>query len=159
MSDQVVARFAHEILRALDETFEEERGVYLDKDTSLFKTLETISAQEASRPVSQTCASIAAQVEHVRFSIDFFADLMENIDVGPVDWGEIWRTVREVSPAEWEESKNRLKASYQRLLRVVKGFDTWEGERDISGSLGILVHTAYHLGEIRQAMCTVKAGH
>ena len=33
---------------------------------------------------------------------------------------------------------------------------TWEGEGDISGSLAILVHSAYHLGEIRQILGAVK---
>ena len=29
-------------------------------------------------------------------------------------------------------------------------------EDTIGGALSIMVHTAYHLGEIRQALCTLK---
>ncbi len=35
-----------------DETFEQVQGMYLDKGTSLFETLATVTAEEASRPVS-----------------------------------------------------------------------------------------------------------
>ncbi|NJL94045.1 MAG: hypothetical protein HC915_10090 [Anaerolineae bacterium] len=33
----------------------------------------------------------------------------------------------------------------------------WERDR-IGGALAMLMHNAYHLGEIRQALCTLKAG-
>jgi hypothetical protein len=81
---------------------------------------------------------------------------MLHMDIGKVDWGEIWRTVHEVTPEQWEASKDRLRASYQRVLSLLKSFDTWEGENDISGAMAVLVHTAYHLGEIRQALCTLN---
>jgi uncharacterized damage-inducible protein DinB len=142
---------------ALDETFENVHGMYLDKNTSLFETLETISAEEASQPVGQRCASLAAQVAHVRFYLDVLEHYMRNESPGKVDWDEIWRTVEAVTPEEWDSSKNQLKASYQRILKLMQGFDTWDGKNDISASLSVIVHTAYHLGEIRQALCTIKS--
>ncbi len=149
-------RFTSELFELFDETFEHVHGIYLDRGTSLFETLETITADEASRPVSPTCATLAAQVEHVRFYLDVLHGYM--IDNAPVkvDWGEIWRTVGAVTPEEWDASKARLKTSYAQVLAQMKGFDGWDGENDIAASLAILVHTAYHLGEIRQALCTLK---
>ncbi len=44
----------------LDETFRHVRGHYLDKHTSLFETLATIAAEEASQPVGDRCATLAA---------------------------------------------------------------------------------------------------
>lgn len=159
MSNQIAPeRLARELLEVLDETFEQVRGIYLDRATSLFETLATITAEEASIPVSDTCATIAAQVEHVRFYLDVLEKHMRNENIGDVDWQEIWRITRDVTPEQWEASKNRLKDSYQRVMTLMKGFDTWEGENDISGSLAVIVHTAYHLGEIRQALCTVRQG-
>ena len=151
-----VEKFTNELFEVLDETFEQVRGIYLDKGTSLFETLASISAEEASRPVSATCATIAAQVEHVRFYLDVLEQYLMKQNVGKVDWQEIWRTVQGVTPEEWEASKNRLKDSYQRVMARLKSFETWDGENEIGGALAILVHTAYHLGEIRQAMCVVK---
>lgn len=149
--------FINQLFELLDETFEKHHGRYLDKNDNLFDTLATISAEEASRPVSATCASIAAQVEHIRFYLEVNEnDLLEQ-EVGPLDWGEIWRTVEAVTPEEWEASKTRLRETYQRLRSLMQNIDTW-GDYQIGGSLNILVHTAYHLGEIRQALCTIQSG-
>jgi len=151
-----VERFTRELFELLDETFEQVHGIYLDRNTSLFETLQTISAEEASIPVSSTCATLAAQVKHVSFYLNVLEDVMRGKKVGKVDWGEIWRTTSSVTPAEWEAIKDDLKASYQRILTLTKSFDTWNGENDIAGALAVLVHTAYHLGEIRQALCVIK---
>lgn len=58
-----LSNFVNAIRDILDETLDSHHGLYLDKVTSLFETLATVSAEEASRPVSASCASIAAQVQ------------------------------------------------------------------------------------------------
>lgn len=153
-----VQRYTRELFDVLTETFEKVQGIYLDRGTSLFETLATISAEEASRPVSSRCATIAAQVEHVRFYLDVLADAITTKKAVRVDWGEIWRTVHGVTSAEWQASQTRLRESYQRVVTLFKGITTWDGEEEVSGSLAIIVHTAYHLGEIRQALCVIKEG-
>ena len=152
----VLDHLKESLFEALTETFEAVHGMYLDKGTSLFETLATISVEEASRPVGQHCATIAAQVAHTRFYLDILEQYMLNQKPGKVDWDEIWRTVGAVTPEEWETSKNQLNTSYKRIVALMKNFDSWEGENDISASMSVIVHSAYHLGEIRQAMCTVK---
>ena len=147
-------RFATEIYDLLDETFENVHGIYLDGGTSLFETLATVSAEEASRPVSANCASIAGQVEHVRFYIAVLERYLRGEEVGKIDWAGSW-WLKTVTESEWEALKASLRGQYASVLALIKGFDTWEGENDIGGSLAIIVHTAYHLGEIRQALCTV----
>ena len=141
----------------LDETFERVHGIYLDRGTSLFETLETISAEEASRPVSATCASIAAQVEHVRFYLEVLARYARGEAVGKVDWQASWRLTA-VTPEEWDALKGRLRDTHRDILAVVGDARTWEDENAIGGSMAIVAHTAYHLGEIRQALCTIKGG-
>ena len=48
MTKQIAIKHLPEILfKALDETFDQVHGIYLDRGTSLFETLETISAEEA----------------------------------------------------------------------------------------------------------------
>lgn len=147
--------FSTAILELLDETFDNVQGAYLDRGTSLFETLATISAAEASIPVSSTCASIAAQTEHVRFYLDVLEKYATGQNPGKVDWGEIWRTVEAVTPEQWEASKVRLRDSYNRIIKAVKKND-WAIEGAMSGAIAIVAHTAYHLGEIRQATCTIK---
>ena len=143
------------LMALLEETFENTRGIYLDKNTSLLQTLETVSAEQASIPVGGRCASLAAQVAHVTFYLDVLERYVTQNDRTPADWGEVWRTVEKVSPAEWEESKRKLRNAYRRISEMFHANPVWN-EESIGGSLAVVVHTAYHLGEIRQALCTLR---
>jgi hypothetical protein len=159
MTGQIAAEtLGSTIFDFFTETFEQVQGIYLDKGTSLFETLATITAEEASRPVSANCASLAAQVEHVRFYIDTLETYMRGEDPGKVDWGAIWREVEAVTPEQWDASKQRLRESYERVVAHMKTFETWDVENQLGEALAIIVHTAYHLGEIRQALCTLRGG-
>ena len=139
----------------LDETFRAVHGHYLDKQTSLFETLATISAEEASQPVGDRCATLAAQVNHIRVYIEVLERSMRGEEVGQTDWAASWR-VSGVDEEEWESLKQRLDVAYQFMRATMQGSATWDSEDRIGGALAILVHTAYHLGEIRQALCTIK---
>lgn len=147
--------FLNNLFSLLDETFDNTHGHYLDKDTSLFRTLETVSAQEASIPVGGKCASLAAQVAHVIFYIEVLERVAIYNDTPPADWGEIWRTVEKVTPEEWDALNHKLKDTYHRIDGLFRENPVWNDD-SIGGSLAIVVHTAYHLGEIRQALCVLK---
>jgi hypothetical protein len=148
--------FRNNLMFLLEETFElKHHGIYLDKGTSLFETLETISAEEASIPVGGKCASLAAQVAHMTFYIESFERYALQGDDSPRDWGYIWRTVEKVTPEEWDEYKRKLREAYWRMDELFRQNPIWN-EDTIGGALSIVVHTAYHLGEIRQALCTLK---
>ena len=125
------------------------------KEHLLFETLETVSAEEASIPVGGKCASLAAQVAHVIFYIESFERYALQGDNSPRDWGYIWRTVEKVTPEEWEDYKSKLKDAYLAHGQAFPRKPLWN-EDTIGGALSIVVHTAYHLGEIRQALCTLK---
>jgi hypothetical protein len=139
----------------LEETFETYHGIYLDKGTSLLDTLKVVSAQEASIPVGGKCATLAAQVTHVVFYLDVLERYIVDHDTSPADWGAVWRTVSAVTDDEWDALKTNLEATYRRVDNMLRGIESWT-EDSVGGALGIVVHTAYHLGEIRQALCTLK---
>jgi hypothetical protein len=147
--------FADELFIIIEETFESHHGVYLDKGTSLFDTLNQISAEEASIAVGNRCATIAAQVEHVIFYLEILESSIAGREVGKVDWDEIWGRVSSVTTEEWDEMKVRLKTTYDRISELLHGVENWELNDAVGDSMAIVVHTAYHLGEIRQALCTV----
>ena len=148
--------FLNNLFSLYDETFENHHGIYLDNNTSLLTTLESISAEEASIPVGGRCASLAAQVTHVIFYLVLLEKYFLKQEVGKVDWGEIWRTVEKINPQDWEALRNKLKQSYQRVDKLFHATENWDDEDVIGAALAIVVHTAYHLGEIRQALCTLK---
>jgi hypothetical protein len=148
--------FRSNLFSLLEETFEpKHHGIFLDRGTSLFETLATISAQEASIPVGGKCASLAAQVAHVTFYMEVLERAVVYNDNTPADWGEVWRTVEKVTSEEWEQLKSKLKDTYGRIEKMFHDNEVWNDD-SIGGSLAIVVHTAYHLGEIRQALCTLK---
>jgi hypothetical protein len=152
----VLERFTKDLFALFDETFEQHHGIYLDKGTSFFETLATISAEQASRPIATQKAAIAAQVEHVCFYLDVLEEYMRGTRTEKADWDYIWQNARPVTAEEWLTLQQRLKDTYQRVLTRLKGFETWEGEDDISGALAMLIHTVYHLGEVRMAMAIFR---
>jgi hypothetical protein len=148
--------FTNNLFALFEETFETHHGIYLDKGTSLFETLETINAEEASRPVSAHCASLAAQVAHVIFYLEMLEKAIRHQELGKIDWGDIWKRVEAVTPEEWTSLKTQLRHTYQRLSNLLHSLDNWDDDDRLGGALAIIVHTAYHLGEIRQALCTLQ---
>ncbi len=157
MSTEIQAEhFTSALYLLLDEAFDNVHGIFLDRGTSLFETLATISAVEASAPVGGKCATLAAQVKHVAFYLDTLEKNIRTQTFDPVDWGKIWRETTGVSTEEWEALKVDLRASYDRIKALIADQQTWPSEREIVGAMAMVVHTAYHLGEIRQALCVVK---
>lgn len=144
------------LFRMLDETFEDVQGMFLDRGTSLFETLETISAEEASRPVSASCASIAGQVNHTRVYLERMIRFARGEQVEEINWDTTWQ-ITAVTDAEWQSLKDQLREVYQELRSVLDDDRTYESEYAVGGSIAIVAHTVYHLGEIRQATCTVRA--
>lgn len=148
--------FTNALYTLLDETFDNVRGIYLDKGTSLFETLATISAAEASIPVGGKCAPLAAQVKHVAFYLDVLEKAVRTQQFEQNDWDKIWRETKAVTPEEWEVIKRDLRASYNRIKALIHDTTEWPSDREIGGAIATIVHTAYHLGEIRQALCMLR---
>jgi hypothetical protein len=147
--------YSQELFGILEETFDVHHGVYLDRGTSLLPTLDQISADQASVPVGGRCATIAAQVEHVIYYLQILERDIAGQEVGPVDWNDIWDRVSGVTAAEWDDLRTRLRVAYDQLRATLQAVDDWARDDAVGASMAILVHTAYHLGEIRQALCTL----
>ena len=141
----------------LDETFDNVHGYFLDRGTSLFETLAAVSAAEASIPVGGRCATLAAQVKHVAFYLDVLEKAVRTQQYEKQDWGKIWRETSAVTAEEWETIKAELRAAYDRIRALVADTTDWDSEDTLGGAMAMVVHTAYHLGEIRQALCTLKS--
>jgi len=157
MSTQLQAdAFTKALYMLLDETFDNVNGIYLDQGTSLFETLATISAAEASIPVGGNCATLAAQVKHIAFYLDVLEEAVRTQQFSRQDWGKIWRETSTVTPAEWETLQGSLRTSYNRIKTLIAETDEWPSEREIGGAIAMIAHTAYHLGEIRQALCCIR---
>jgi hypothetical protein len=133
----------------LTEIMDQPRGYVLDDGDAVFQTLAGITAEEASRPVSGQSASIAAQVNHLRFYVDAVINREEN-----ADWDGSWK-VGPVNDAEWQDLIDRLKVAMDKVRAFTETFEDWD-ERYIGGAIAIIAHCAYHLGEIRQGIGVLR---
>ncbi|HEY1015036.1 MAG TPA: DinB family protein [Herpetosiphonaceae bacterium] len=149
-------RITADILAVLEETFERVQGIYLDRGTSLFETLAGITAETASRRIAPECSPLSAQVAHVILYLEVLEQAMHGKQPGKTDWGEIWRTVAEVTEEEWAASVAKLRATYERIKGDIAAGIDWEREDAIGAAMALAIHTAYHLGEIRQGLGVLR---
>jgi len=148
-----VALFRSNLLEILEETFERVQGYFLDRGTSLFETLATIDADQASLNYSPYCSNLAAQVNHTRFYLDVLIRAIRDGDQTKANWDASWN-VGAVTAAEWTDLVEGLRASYEELKTLIATHGNWDDEA-IGGTLAIVAHSAYHLGEIRRALAII----
>jgi hypothetical protein len=118
-------------------------------DIGLLRSLESLSADDASRSVNDG-ATIAAHAQHVRYGLSLmnrwaaeggnpFAD---------ATWDAAWKTST-VDAAAWREIRDGLRQEAHSWLQMLT---TPRDVPDIAltGMIGSIAHLAYHLGAVRQ---------
>ena len=105
--------------------------------------------------LAESVPTLAAQVSHITFYLQSLEGVITGGDFQQVDWGEIWRTVNQVTQPEWEGIQSELHRKYEVIQSLVREKSAWIREEELDSILGIIAHSAYHLGEIRQALCTI----
>jgi hypothetical protein len=156
MAQQIpTERLTSILFASLTEAFENVAGIFLDQGTSLFETLDGVTAAQASRATSGRCASLAAQVNHVRYYLDVMDKYMTETLAERPDWQSSWQ-VGAVTDQEWAALKQALRDSYRQVRATMEGFDSWDNDHRVGGAFAIVIHTAHHLGEIRQMLCVLR---
>jgi hypothetical protein len=145
-------RFLTELMNLFEETFERHHGIFLDKGTSLFETLSGISAEQASLPMGTGGATVAAHVAHVDFYLEVLERFLLTRDTTPADWRAIWSTVKGVTPEQWSSLQAKLRASYGRVSATLRDLQDWDDGDTLGVAMGMVAHTACHLGAIRQGL-------
>ena len=136
-------------------TFEVGGGVYLSPGTSLFETLDGVTAEEASQRLSPSGSNIAAHVDHTRLYLWVVEHEMRKKPY-EVDWEAIWRDTRAVTADEWDTLRQNLRAAYDSVNAAMDEITDWDAENRFIDPLAILAHSAYHLGAIRQILYVVR---
>lgn len=152
--EQIRVAFRGALNVALEECFEKHHGYMLDPEEYFFATLDGISAAEASAPVSSTSSNIAAQVNHTRFYIDAILDVVRTGEFKKLDWDSSWH-IGNVDDAQWQALIADLRRAYDELKTLAAGFDDWS-ESTIGGAFGLVGHSMYHLGQIREGIGVVR---
>jgi len=133
----------------LEETFLKHHGMYTNKGTSMFETLDSINAVAASKVFGKDRETIAGHVFHLKFYLIVAQEYLKKTRTGHADWDSSWK-VKSVSEAEWTNLKNELRREYDQLIVFIDSITDWNAEDHIVGMLGILAHNAFHLGAIRE---------
>ncbi len=157
MQEFTSAALAAEALQLYDEAFEKHSGVFLDKGTTLFETLARLDAATASRAVGPDSGSIAAHVEHLAFYLQVSEAYWLGTPPEKVDWKAIWRTTRAVTPERWAAILAELHATHARVRARLADPAAWPAGTEAGQLFALTVHTAYHLGAIRQILHVAAA--
>lgn len=133
----------------LRETFEGspegQPSAYLDRGVGVFATLEALSAEAASKEFHGT--TVAAQTEHTKFYLDRLGEYI-NGRTEPVNWEDSW-LIETVNDTEWDALRASVRKAYENSLRCLAEERIWT-EMQIGMAMGMIAHSAYHLGAIRQ---------
>jgi len=149
------------LLTLLHETFglSTQPGAYfLDSGSSgYFGVLETVGADLASQPLKPGNATVAAHCNHVVFLLQVVEKYLrgEDIKTKKEDWEATWQVIT-VSESEWNLTRNLLRDRFDQLISSIEAVENWT-EEAVADSLIVLVHSAYHLGEIRQIISSAHS--
>ncbi len=148
--------YTNNFFQLLWETFEgpppDTGSAYLDKGAGLLQTLDRVTAEEASISNSDGAPTIAAHCEHVRFYIIALYEFMRGAEE-KIDWKQSWRT-QTVTTEEWSDLKENVRRAYATVTEHLRTVEELRDE-EVGDGMAILVHTAYHLGAIRQLVRTL----
>ena len=155
-ADVALEKAKSEVLEFLGETFDRVRGIYLDRGTSFFETLADVTASEASKRASPGTASVAAHVRHCIYYLEVLQRSLRGEPLGTLDWRSIWTNDRPVDDGEWSGLRGRLRTEAAAVEELAKDDATWAREDALGGFIAVIVHTAYHLGAVRQALRVIR---
>lgn len=148
------ADFTSNLLALLKETFEgSQPGVgsaYLDREVGVLNTIDKISAADASR--STGGATFASHLEHARhYLVELVGFINGNTE--KVDWEQSW-LIKTVDEDAWNELRKNVRRDYETVVQTFGSIEIWDDEK-IGDAMSVVVHTAYHLGAMRQIMKSI----
>ena len=136
---------AYLLLETFEGSPEGRASAYLDRGVGIFNTLVGVSAEQASFDFYGT--TIAAQTEHAKFYLDRICEFIQG-RTERVNWDDSW-LIETVNPAEWDALRDSVRRSYENTLRSIASVESW-GDTNLGMAIGMVAHTAYHLGALRQ---------
>ncbi|MEJ7838955.1 MAG: DinB family protein [Thermomicrobiales bacterium] len=148
-----VSVFREAIIEQMTETFHHGNIHYLDPGSSLFETLANVSSATASQSASNRVGTLAAQIDHIAYYIEV---LLVHAAAGgddptyEADWSLAWQRTS-VTDAEWAELIENLGQKWREFRQFVETTEDWNADL-VAGAMAVVSHSAYHLGEVRQAL-------
>jgi len=124
-------------------------------DRGLLKSLDKLSARDASTVPMSGGASIAAHVDHLRYGFQLMNRWAKGEEpYSTADWTASWERTT-VSGEEWQDLLDSLEEEIDGWRGTMKNLPPLS-ETEQNGVIGIVVHLAYHFGEMRQINHNLK---
>jgi hypothetical protein len=118
-------------------------------DPGILRSLDRLSAAEASALPPTGGASIAAHVDHLCYGFELLNRFVEGENAfDAADYSVSWRRTH-VSDDEWAALRGRLRADLTTWRAAARHLDA-DVLLHVTGVIASIVHLAYHLGAIRQ---------
>src|SRR5688572_3573116 len=143
---QFTASVAYLLLESFEGSPEGQGSAYLDRGVGFFSTLDALSAADASKDFGGT--TVAAQTEHAKFYLDRMCEFI-NGRTENVNWEDSW-LIETVNETEWQALQASVRKSYENTLRCLAAVEDWNESLRTGMAMGMIAHTAYHLGAIRR---------
>lgn len=119
------------------------------RDPGLLRSLDSLTAEQASAVPPGGSSSIAAHVDHLRYGLGLLNRWARGESpFADADWKASWRRL-EVSADEWKRLRGQL-GEEARQWQDGFGAILQRGEDELTGAIASAAHLAYHLGAIRQ---------
>jgi hypothetical protein len=123
--------------------------------SGMFRTLERVSAETASKPLLEGGTTIAAHAEHLRWSLALTNAFARGEAPAKMDWAESW-TVKNVDSSAWEDLKTRLQAEYQTVVTHMPPQPDLSNPMFVTSAVAMVAHAAYHLSAMRQMLTVLE---
>ena len=158
--EEIRAQINEVIIEFLEEVYDGPNHPYTwfittAPNTGLLGTINEMNAEEASTPIIKKGTTIAAHVEHLRWSLNMANSSIRGENPA-MNWSESWRG-RHVNSGEWELLVQELRREFNLLIQTLSSGMRWASDEQLSEVLALIPRAAYHLGAIRQMASIVKA--
>ena len=122
--------------------------------SGLVGTLDTLSAEQASRAPTPSGRTAAAHAQHELFALDLARHRLEGQNP-EADWDSSWGTGAVTEPM-WANLRAELRRAGTELRQTIESKQTWS-DVETQGLIATLAHLTYHLGAVRQIARTFRA--
>lgn len=129
-----------------------------EPDCGVLGTLASLTAEEASKPLSATedGATAASHASHLAYALSLANKAMRGENpYKNADWSGSW-AVTIVDEVAWKVLRARLDKEFADLMAAISDPAVWSSPQRLTGMMGNVAHSAWHLGALRQALHLVK---
>lgn len=124
---------------------------------AIFDVLESLTAEQASRSIPGTRATIGAHANHLCYFLHLF-NVNNRGEEEQGDWEGSWK-VQEFDEAAWKDVTTRTRKEYEEAYHWYEAQSASDSELnkdDAEYTIANIAHAAYHLGAMRALIPIVQ---